>query len=91
MARRKHLEAAARHSAAARAELAGPEFPEAGAYVWTWFCELLEARKFSEHGPQPIGHADIQAWAELTRRSPSAWELGWLRELDRAWLEKPEG
>ena len=88
----QHLERAARAgSKAAQEELQGPALPAVGAYVWTWFCELLEARAFTEHGPQPIGYAAMQAWAELTRRAPTSWEVGLLRDLDRTWLEKPEG
>jgi len=87
---REHLEAAAKSAGPAgriaAAELAGPEFPEACAYVWTWFCELAVARRFDDGMPQPIGHAELQAWAQFTRRMPNAWEVDLLRALDLAWL-----
>lgn len=93
---RQHLEQAVQASAwmsepQARqlaAELAGPPFPEAGAQVWTWFGELLEARAWSATGPQPIGYQEIAAWAALTRQQPTAAEVQLLRALDRTWLEK---
>jgi len=91
---REHLEAAAKSAGPAgriaAAELAGPEFPEACAYVWTWFCELSGARRFDDGVPQPIGYPELQAWARLTRRAPSDWEVEFLRALDLAWLTKDE-
>lgn len=85
----------------AAAELAGPEFPEACAYVWTWFCEL-HARPSSTStlasaggvattvATAPISYAEIIAWAQLTRRRPQAWEVELLREIDMVWLAGPQ-
>lgn len=88
--RRDHLQVVARmggpHGALATAELAGPAFPEACAYVWTWFCELLAARSAGPNGTNPLGFAELAAWARLTRRAPAAWEVDLLRALDVAWL-----
>jgi len=87
---REHLERVAQmggpHGARVAAQLAGPEFPEACAHVWTWFCALHGARSFGPNGPNPIGYAEIAAWARLTRRAPQAWEVDLLRELDGVWL-----
>lgn len=93
---REHLEAATRspepYAALARAELAGPEFPEACAHVWTWFCQLLAKRSFSVHGaPNPISWEAIASWAWLTRSRPTPWEVDLLCALDLAWLTRKDG
>lgn len=88
---REHLQAvAARGHAAAKAELAGPELPPMGAYVWTWFLELHAARGSSGFGPLPIGYGEIAAWAALTGRAPLPWEIELLTALDRIWRSPPE-
>ena len=88
---REHCEAAAKaHNAKAKAELQGPELPAACAYVWTWFLELHQARSFHQFGSNPIGYAELQAWAGLTGRRLQPWEVAALRALDRAWLTEPD-
>lgn len=89
--RRDHLKAAAKTSAAARAELAGPAFPDAAKFLWDAFLELHDARTYHEHGPNPIGYADIEAWSRLTRQPVRAWEVELLRALDIEWLSYREG
>lgn len=66
--------------------LAPKELPECAAYLWRWFIELSCARSYSEAGPLPISHAEMLAWARLTRNDPDAWEIAALREIDRAYL-----
>lgn len=83
---REELEIAAPHHADAAAELKGPALPEMGAQVWSWFSELCAARTHHEGGANPIGYAEIEAWARLTHRVPQPWEIEWLRALDRIWL-----
>lgn len=88
--RRDHLEAAARSgSSAAQAELdaVAAAAPGAGRYLWEWFLELHAARGSTGFGPAPIGWQDIDAWARLTGRKPSALEVVALRALDTVYLE----
>lgn len=88
--RRDHLEAAARSgSSAAQAELDAAAAADAGpaAYLWDWFLELHSARTSSGFGPAPIGFAELAAWARLTRRTPSAFEVMALRALDHVYME----
>lgn len=88
--RREHLEAAARSgSAAAQAELDQAAQANAGhaKHVWEWFLELHAARSGSGFGPNPIGYADIDAWARLSRRRLAAWEVAAIRAMDQAYLE----
>lgn len=37
-------------------------------------------------GPSPITYQDIAAWARLTGRRPTPWEVSVLRDLDGLWL-----
>lgn len=88
--RRDHLEAAAKAgSSAAQAELDAAAAADAGpaAYLWDWFMELHAARGSNGFGPSPIGFADLAAWAQLTKRAPTAFEVMALRALDHAYLE----
>jgi hypothetical protein len=36
-----------------------------------------------------LSYVELQAWAVLTGRRPLAWEIGWLKLIDRAWLSVP--
>jgi len=87
---REHCQAAAERSATARQELQGPDLPAACAHVWTGFLELHEARTFHQYGPNPLGYADIDAWARLTGRRWLPWEFAALRALDRVWMAEPD-
>lgn len=89
---RQHLERAAQAgSPRARRELSeGPALPAACAYVWTWFLELHAARGSNGYGPNPIGFVELEAWARLTGRQPTPWEIAALRALDAAWLTEPK-
>lgn len=65
------------------AGLVGPDMPEEFAHVWLWFVELDEARTVSGFGASSISYVDIKAWAELTGRDPTPFEVRLLRRLDR--------
>lgn len=63
-----------------------------------WFGELSAARGGSGFGANPIGYAEINAWAALTGRDPLPFEVATLRAIDAAMLtaltpktEKPRG
>jgi len=87
---REHCERAAFLSARAREELQGPELPPGCGYVWTWFCELHAARGGNGYGPNPISYAEIEAWARLTGRHLTPWEVAALRVLDQVWMVEPD-
>ena len=91
VALRDHLKAAAKNSAAARAELAGPEFPAEGGFIWGAFLELHVARTYHQNGPNPIGYSEIAAWSRLTRQPVLATEVELLRAIDVEWLSYREG
>ncbi|MBF0375536.1 MAG: hypothetical protein HQL39_19265 [Alphaproteobacteria bacterium] len=61
--------------------------PAAVGHLWDWFCELNAARGGTGFGPAPVGHVEIEAWARLTGRGPSPWEVAALRGLDLIALE----
>mgnify|MGYP001627226070 CR=1 FL=1 len=63
-----------------------PPLPEEAEHIWAWFQELNLARTGSGFGPNPLSHAEIDAWARLTGRAPSPAEVQALRALDVCWL-----
>ena len=60
--------------------------PDCLHYLWGWFCELSGARGYAEFGALPLTYSEIRAWAELTKTSPTAWEIDALKRIDRAYL-----
>tara|TARA_R110000744_G_scaffold154666_2_gene269741 strand:- start:1832 stop:2092 length:261 start_codon:yes stop_codon:yes gene_type:complete len=64
------------------AELEGPGVPDLLGYLLEWFHELAAARGSGMNGFNPIGFAEIEAWARLTGRTPSALEVGALMRMD---------
>jgi hypothetical protein len=50
--------------------------------------ELAGARTSNGFGPNAIGYGELQAWARLTGRDPSPWEVSVLRRMDAAMLSK---
>ena len=69
-------------------ELEPLEKPDCLDYLWSWFCDLSNGRQYSESGPAALTYNEIQAWASLTKSDPDVWEVGMLRQLDRAFLEE---
>lgn len=51
------------------------------------FREMASARATGFGSPQPIGWADMQAWAALTGTVLDAFEARALRLLDATWLD----
>lgn len=64
-------------------DLDPPEVPAAATYLWRWFMELNAGR---QHGDTPLTWGDFDAWARLTARRLTAWEVDALRRMDTAWL-----
>lgn len=62
------------------------ELPLAGQHLWEWFWQLQSQRTSSDGGYQPIGFANIAAWAQLLRTQPSPWEVQTLVHMDGAFL-----
>lgn len=62
------------------------DIPPAIIYIWIWFCQLSGGRGYSEAGAMPLSFSEIQAWAELTRMEPMAWEVEAVKALDRVFL-----
>jgi hypothetical protein len=56
--------------------------------LWQWFCELSGGRGYSEHGPMPLTYSEIQAWAELTKTDPTAWEVMAIKQIDRVYIQE---
>ena len=67
-------------------DLIQPEMDDSVIYVWNWFIELNAQRTGTGFGANPIQFVDIQAWAYLTGRKPTPWEIKSLRKLDQVWL-----
>ncbi len=43
-----------------------PPFPDALAYLWTWFAEVVEGVASNGFGPAMVTWRDLAAWSELT-------------------------
>lgn len=54
-------------------------------HLWQWFIEL-SAQRGSGLAPNPISFMEIAAWAALTHRRPTPWEVGVICELDKTFL-----
>lgn len=60
--------------------------PEVLASVWEDFHELAARRTGGPAGPNPLSHQEVLAWALLTERDPTPWEVRLLLLLDDAML-----
>ncbi len=76
-------------AAALRRHLAGgkPVVPEAGVLLWNLFMEISASRTYHAAGPNPISHAEIEAYARLHRWPLAPHHTAVIRALDDAWLE----
>lgn len=87
---RDHLEAAAKKSARARAELEGPPFPESLSYLWTWATELHGRSGVGQFGASPLGYGTIADWSRLTNTNTRPHEVEALLMLDGAMFYFPK-
>lgn len=69
-------------------DLVQPEMDDSLIYLWGWFIELNSQRTSNGFGGNPIQFVDIQAWASLTQRNPTPWEIKTIRRLDQVWLSE---
>jgi hypothetical protein len=65
----------------------GPPAPAGVEYVVEWFAELSTARGSNGFSQSPITYAEIDAWARLTGRSLSPFEVDLLRVMDMQYLK----
>jgi hypothetical protein len=65
------------------------DVPEAGTVLWDAFMQLDAARTFHA-GPNPIGFAEIEAWARLMRWPLQPHHVRVLRAMDSALLATVE-
>lgn len=56
--------------------------PTGFGYLWTWFTELHNAR-----GDGGLPYSEIKAWATLTGRTLSTFEVKTLKRIDMVYLE----
>ena len=61
--------------------------PEAGRLLFEMFTDLHASRSYSASGPNPIGFAEIEAYARLYRWPLKAHHVRALRRIDDAWLK----
>lgn len=85
MTLREHLQSAEAQTGVEIPELHQERVPIEVAHIWEWFKDLHAARAAS-FGPSPISYADIEAWARLTGRAPTRWEVSCIKRLDVCFL-----
>jgi len=62
------------------------ECPQALIHIWVWFLDLAGSRTSAGFGMNPIAYSEIDAWARLTRQTPTSFEVGILKRLDRIYI-----
>ncbi len=60
--------------------------PEPGKLAWQMFCDLTGTRSYAFGGPNPIGHAEIEAYARLHRWPLRPHHIALIRAMDDAWM-----
>jgi len=70
-------------------ELEDIELPYCVVYLWQWFCEVATGRGYSGMGqPLPTSYGELFAWAQLTKTSPTAWEVSVIKAIDRVFISE---
>lgn len=67
-------------------ELEPVECHESVLYLWRYFLSMNARRSHNEAGPQPIGHAEVDAWARVRHLSLSPFDLSALDQLEALYL-----
>ena len=57
-------------------DLEQPEVPRQIKYLEYWYCD-------AKTRGDVLTWSELKAWAELTNRTPNAWEFATLRAIDR--------
>lgn len=63
----------------AHEDLTPPDLAPEAEYLWRWFREIDARRRGG-----PISYAEIDAWARLTGRRPTRWEVDAITRIDDA-------
>lgn len=71
-------------------DLTPRQIPALVAHVWDWFHEMA-GRRTSGVAANPISYQDVMAWAQLTDRDPTPWEVHLLLRLDDTMLASLRG
>lgn len=61
--------------------------PAGGHLFWRWFNDLNRTRTGNGYGPNPIGHAEIDAYAKLYRWPLEPRHVDMILAMDRVWLD----
>lgn len=56
------------------------------AYLWAWYCQLIETAAPTGMGPAAITYEQLRAWRALRRVRLSPFEIDCLFALDRQHL-----
>lgn len=68
----------------AHPDLTPPDVPAEATHLWRWFMDLNAGR---QAGDVPLSWEALDAWARLTGRRLTSWEVDALRRIDTAWLK----
>lgn len=60
--------------------------PPACQQLWAWFSDLTRVRTYHAAGPNPIGYAEIEAYARATGTLLRSQDVDALRALDEAFI-----
>ncbi|MBB3289912.1 MULTISPECIES: hypothetical protein [unclassified Rhizobium] len=65
-----------------------PRVPSGGALLWRWFLDLSRSRCYHMNGPNPITHAEIEAYCRLYRIAMQPHHIAILRAMDDAYIDQ---
>lgn len=65
--------------------------PESGRLAWGWFLDLCRTRSSNGYGPNPISHAEIDAYSRLYRWPLEPRHIDMILAMDRVWLDHMRG
>lgn len=64
-----------------------PRLPAGGELLWRWFNDLSATRAYHMGGPNPIGYAEIFAYADIYRWPLEPRHVAILIAMDRVYIE----
>ncbi|WP_051540704.1 hypothetical protein [Ahrensia sp. 13_GOM-1096m] len=63
------------------------KIPEAGEWLWFFFCQISKSRTYHANGPNPLQWSEIEAWMRLYRWPLEAHHIDIIRALDETWIK----
>jgi hypothetical protein len=63
-----------------------PELPMCAEHVWHWWWELNARRPPGFESLTPFSFSEINHWISLTGKRVTVREIGWLTQMDDAWM-----